>query len=241
MYHRAVREVTHEVDFVRPTDSLDSYKLVIAPNLDILSDDRLRNLRRYVESGGHLVLGARSGGKDVHGRWLESRQPGPLADLLGAHVDEYYWLHNPIPVSGKLSAGEARIWAELLKVDCPDAEVLMRYGVCNGWLDNQAAAVTRSAGKGRITYVGTWLDDKTMKSLAQWLVEISGIQAPFGPVSDGVEVCRRAGDGKEVFIIINHSQAEQSVSLPRPMKDVLSEANWGNSLTVPALGVALLI
>ncbi len=241
MYHKAIRGITHEVDFVRPTDSLDGYKLVIAPNLEILGEDRLENLTRFIESGGHLVLGARSGGKDVHGRWLESRQPGPLAGLLGAHVDEYYWLHNPIPVSGKFSQGEARIWAELLEVDSPDAEVLMHYGSCNGWLDGQAAAVTKSVGKGRITYIGTWFGEETMNSLAQWLVEISGVESAFGPVPDGIEVCRRVGDGREVFIIINHSKAEQTVNLPKPMKDVLTDTSFSRSAIMPALGVMALV
>ena len=240
-YHRAVREITHEVDFVRPTDSLDGYKLVIAANLDILSDDRLENLTSFIESGGHLVLGAHSGGKDSFGRWLPMRQPGPLAELLGAHVDDYHWLPKPIPVSGELGEGEAHIWAEVLTVDLPDAEVLMRYGDCNGWLDSQAAAVTRSVGKGRITYIGTWFGEETMKSLARWLIEISGVQPAFGPVPDGIEVCRRVGDGREVFILINHSKSEQSINLPRPMKDILIEKSHAQSLDMPRLGVAVLV
>lgn len=241
MYHRAVRAITHEMDFVRPTDSLDDYRLVIAPSLDILSEDRLDNLVRFVESGGHLVLGARSGGKDVHGRWLESRQPGPLAGLLGAHVEEYYWLQNPVPVFGKLGDGEGRIWAELLEVDSSDAEVLMRYGDCNGWLDGQVAAVTQAAGKGRITYVGTWLDEETMNSLGLWLVDVSAVKPPFGAVPAGVEVCRRVGSEKEVFVVVNHSKCEQSVSLPRPLRDALTGTAYTELLMLPPLGVAVLI
>ncbi len=240
MYHRAVRAITHEMDFVRPTDSLDDYRLVIAPSLDILSEDRLDNLVRFVESGGHLVLGARSGGKDVHGRWLESRQPGLLAGLLGAHVEEYYWLQNPVPVSGKLGDGEGRIWAELLEVDSSDAEVLVRYGDCNGWLDGQVAAVTQAAGKGRITYVGTWLDEETMNSLGLWLVDVSGVKPPFGAVPAGVEVCRRVGSEKEVFVVVNHSKCEQSVSLPRPLRDALTGTAYTELLMLPPLAVAVL-
>ncbi len=240
-YYRAVRSITHEMDFVRATDPLDDYRLVIAPHMMIVDEERARRYISYVESGGHLVLGARSGGKDVHGRWLQLRQPGPLAGLLGAHVDEFYGLDKPVPVSGEFGDGEARLWAELLEVDSPGTDVLARYEPCNGWLDGQAAVVTRCVGRGRVTYVGTWFDEKVMGSLGRWLVEVSGVQPAFGPVPDGVEVCRRVGEGREVLIIINHSQSEQSVALPRPMKDVLTEVPLAQSLDIPPLGVLVLV
>jgi len=67
------------------------------------------------------------------------------------------------------------MWAEQLSVSSPETRTLMRYGKCNGWLDGQSAAVTRSVGKGRITYIGAglegrnnegcgWVDDERSRS-----------------------------------------------------------------------------
>ena len=239
-YHNAVRELTHEVDFARPTDPLNDYKLVIAPQLQILDDARVRNLTRYVKSGGHLVLGARSGGKDEHGRWLPERQPGPLAGLLGAHVDEFYSLNKPAPVTGPPGNGEGTIWADLLQVDSPEAEVLLRYGACNGWLDGEPAMVSRKAGQGRITYLGTWLDGPTMQLAAAWMVEASDVEPPFGRVPDGVELCRRVGNDREVFILINHGNVAQRVTLPRPLRDMLTDQAFEHSAELAPLGVMVL-
>jgi beta-galactosidase len=41
------------------------------------------------------------------------------------------------------------------------------YGESNGWLDGQPAAMTRKVGKGRITYIGAWMDEKAMLTAAQ--------------------------------------------------------------------------
>ena len=86
------------------------------------------------------------------------RQPGPLAELLGGRVEQYYALVDPVPIEGKWGTGESPLWAELLSAKDADVEVLMRYGKSNGWLDGQPAAITRKVGKGRITYIGAWLD-----------------------------------------------------------------------------------
>ena len=64
-----------------------------------------------------------------------------------------------------------------------DDEVLMRYGKSNGWLDGQPAAITRKVGKGRITYIGAWLDPKTMAQAAKWMTDVSGGEASVWPGS----------------------------------------------------------
>lgn len=240
-YYAPLRHITHEMDVVPPLAPLDDYKLVVAPNLQILDEQLIEHLKSYVLSGGHLVLGARSGVKDIHNAWLPSRQPGPLAELLGAHVDEWYGLDEPYSISGELGTGEVRTWAELLEADAPDVEVLLRYGKSNGWLDDQPAMVTRKVGSGRITYLGAWLDEALMRNVAEWMVRISGIEPPFGPVPDGVEVCRRVGEGKEVFILINHTQTEQSANIPRPMQDVLTGRSHEREINLPPLAVVVLV
>ena len=131
------------------------------------------------------------------------RQPGYLAEPLGARVEQFYALENAIPVDGSLGTGEASMWAEQLKTTSADAEVLLKYGPSNGWLDGQPCVVSRHFGKGRITYIGAVLDDQLVAAAADWMVKNSDIEPAFGPVPDGVEVSRRTGEGKTVFVLIN--------------------------------------
>jgi len=170
---------------------------------------------------------------------LPQRQPGFMADALGGRVEQYYALEKDFPVSGAWGEGQVTIWAEQLKTLVPDAEVLLQYGPSNGWLDGQPAALTHKFGKGRITYIGVVLDERLMATAAKWMVDMSGVKPVFGRVPDGVEVCRRVGGGKEVFIVINHTQERQPVRLPRPMTLVLEDGEV-SAVDIPAYGVSVL-
>jgi beta-galactosidase len=246
-YYRALRALTQAMDVVNPYAPLERYKLVVAPDLNLIPDDLARNLTAYVRAGGHLVLGPRSGMKDQYNALLPQRQPGLLTEPLGGRVEQYYALDQDVPVSGDWGSGHASIWAEQLAARSPDVQVLLRYAASNGWLDHQPAVISRAYGKGRITYVGALLDDALMQAAARWMVAQAGLSPALGPVPPGVEVCRRVAPGgspgthtKEVFILINHTPQPQHVSLPRAMRSVLT-GNQALSLDMPAYGVEVLV
>jgi beta-galactosidase len=108
-----------------------------------------------------------------------------------------------------------------------------------GWLAGQPAILTRQVGKGRITYVGFWPDAATLSALtAEWLKDAE--VAPLLPhVSEGVEVCERAGDGRRVLVVINHTTAPQHVALPAAMTDLLKGGS-ASSVDLDNYGVAVL-
>ena len=237
-YYQALRQIAQSVDVVSAYAPLDGYKLVAAPSLNVLPKDLANHLLDYVRNGGHLVLGPRSGMKDEFNSLLPQRQPGFLVDALGARVEQYYALEKDVPVSGVWGSGEASIWAEQLKSRAPGDEVLLKYGKSNGWLDDQPAVITRAYGKGRITYVGAVLDDKLMAAAAEWMTKKSGVTPVFGPVPDGVEVSRRIGGGKQVFVFINYSQEDRRVALPHSMNLVL-DGKDSNTVELAPYGVAV--
>jgi beta-galactosidase len=240
-FYRPLRQMTQAVDLVAPDAPLDEYKLVEAPALNVLPPAAAQHLIEYVNRGGNLVLGPRSGMKDSYDALYPGRQPGPLAGLLGANVEEFYALDKQVPVSGEIGSGSASVWAEILNTSNAQTQVLMRYGASNGWLDGQPAVITRKVGKGSITYVGGWLDDALMTKLTASWIQQSQIQPILPNVPEGVEVCQRSGNGKSVVIVINHSADSQSIALPTAMKDVLSNnAAPISQLEMPAHGVAVL-
>lgn len=238
-YYKPLRAIGQSVDIIPPTASLAGYKLVVAPGLNILSDEAAKNLIDYVRQGGHLVLGQRTAMKDDDNALQTARQPGPLGELLGGRVEQYYSLVDPVPVEGKFGTGSGSMWAELLSAEAADVEVLQKYGKSNGWLDGQPAAITHKVGNGRITYIGAWLDDPVMNSAAKWMTTISGVNPALGPVPDGVEVYPRYGDRGAVYILVNLSKAPQKISLPSPMEDVLA-GGAKQAVTLPVYGVAVL-
>jgi beta-galactosidase len=211
-YYAALRKISQSMDIVSPDVSLDQYKLVVAPDLYLIPKERAAHLAEYVKNGGHLVLGPRSGMKDEFNALLPIRQPGYLADALGAHVEQFYALEDQVPATGSLGDGSASVWAEFLKTTAPDAEVLLRYGPSNGWLDGQPCIVTRRYGKGRITYIGAVLDEKLVNAAAEWMAKTSAITPAFGTVADTIEASRRMGLDVTVFILINFGAQDQRVA-----------------------------
>ncbi len=199
----------------------------------------MQNLMHYVEQGGNLVLGQRSGRKDGdNSRWPQ-RQPGPLTKMLGGRVEQYYALVHSLLVSGDWGPNEDLMYAEQLQVEAPDVKVLMRYDKSNGWLDGTPAAITRKVGRGSITYIGIWMDDAGMKNAAQWMLHVSGVKPDLLTVPEGVEVERRMDASKSIFLMENFSASQQTISLPHTMTDVLAGGSV-RSVTLPVYGVAIL-
>jgi beta-galactosidase len=238
-YYKPLRDLAQSVDIVSPSMPLNQYKLVVAPGLNVLSDAEAKNLIEYVKQGGNLVLGQRSGMKNVDNGLQTERQPGPLVELLGGRVEQYYALTGPVPVEGAWGAGTSQEWAELLSTSSPETKVLMRYGKSNGWLDGQPAAITRKVGNGSITYIGAWLNEPAMAKAAAWMASTSGVTPKFGAVPEGVDVYPREGDHGKVFILVNFSAGPQTVALPAAMQDVLAGGTV-SSVTLPVYGVAVL-
>jgi len=238
-WYHGLRKISQSIDIVSPDVSLEQYKLVVAPDLYLIPEERAQRLVEYVKNGGHLVLGPRSGLKDEFNALLTIRQPGFLAEPLGAQVEQYYALEKAMPSSGTLGSGEVSVWAELLKTTAPDAEVLLRFGKSNGWLDGQPAVVTRKAGRGRITYIGGVLSDGLVEGAAQWMTKTSGVAPALGPVPDGIEVSRRVGPNGNVFVLINFGEATKSVALPREMQSLLDQRKT-KEVQLSQYGVAIL-
>ena len=239
-YYTPLRQLGYSIDIVPPDRDLSRYKLVIAPGLNVLTQAEADNLTHYLEGGGHLVLTQRSGMKnDTNSRWPQ-RQPGPLVNLLGAHVEQYMALSAPASVDGQWGNASAKLFAEQLKVDNPDTKVLMRWHAANSWLDGEPSAVNRTVGSGSIAYIGAWMDEPATKRAVEWMLKESGASPDLFPVPAGAEVFRRIGAGKEVFIVGNYSTEAVNATLPQAMRNVL-DGNESTTLSLPPFGVAVLV
>jgi beta-galactosidase len=244
-FYRPLREDAQGVDVITPTAALDKYKLVVAPALNVLPQATADHLMAYVKQGGHLVLGPRSGMKNEYDGLWPQRQPGPLEELLGGRVEEFYALDQPVtttPVVDGGAEGRGDVWAELLQPLNNETAVTAKYepsAGSAGWLDGQPAILTRQVGKGRITYVGFWPDAATLAALTAAWVKDADVAPLLPNVPDGVEVCERAGDGRKVLVVINHTTETKQVTLPAAMTDLLKGGET-SSVELEKYGVAVL-
>lgn len=235
--YRPFRTAAQGVAVISPMADLSLYRLVVVPSLNVLTPAEAEHLAAYVRGGGHLLLGPRTGQKDDSGTLLEARQPGPLRTLLGAHVDQFYVLDDPVALTGALGAGKASIWAEALIADVPGVEVLASYRDPGGWLDGKAAVVVRTVGKGSIGYVGAWLAPDRMAALARTMLSRARVTPIAAGTDPDLEIGARDGAGKRVIVAINHGDR------PHPFASLAGARLIAGTLTggqIPAHGVAVL-
>jgi beta-galactosidase len=195
------------------------YPVLVVAGFYTAGDDDLDFLAAYAESGGHLVLGPRSGYADREGRPREVRQPARLSEPAAVGYDELATLPDPVPVSGGPLTGTATLVAELLETaDEGGAEVLARY--VHPHLGSWAAVTTREAGAGRITVVGTVPDQALAESLASWLAPepTGGWQLP-----SSVTVSTSATTAGRLHVLHNWGWDPQTVSAPAPLRDLLTD------------------
>jgi beta-galactosidase len=240
-YYRPLAARNVGTDVISADAPLEGFRLVIAPALLLVTEKQVAQMRKFVERGGHLVLTLRTGMKDGNNALLPARQPGPLADLAGVEVEDYYALLDPVPVQGNWFSGQARVWAERLKVrDEKYTSPIARYGVSNGWLDDQLAISVHAVGRGLVYFVGAYLDEVAQQALIDRILETAVVR-PVMKSPPGVEVRRRMRpEGDPVWIVINHERAAKCLLLPWPAQDHLKGQRVSGELMLLPYGVSVL-
>jgi beta-galactosidase len=249
-YYRPLAERNVGVDILSAEAALDGYRLVIASALVMLSDTTASHLRAFVEDGGALVLTIRCGQKDMHSALLPDLQPGPLREIAGLEVEEFYALLEPIPITvcwNGLEApqtGECRLWAERLRPLSSQAEVLARFGPSNGWLDGHPAMLRHPVGErgGQVITIGATLEDTLQADLTDWLLNQSGVTPTIAGAPPGVEAAYRvAEDGRRVLLVINHDRMEATLPLEHPVTDALTGERYVETLPLTPYGVRVCV
>ncbi|MFN4243656.1 MAG: beta-galactosidase [Tepidisphaerales bacterium] len=224
------------VDVVSPEHDLSSYRLVIVPQMWIVTPMRALALRRFVESGGTLVATFDTGMSDECNRMhiatpTDAGIPGcGLADVLGVRLTDTDRLpaDHMLPlkvVDAATSLGEQPAGREVAALVHPiGASVLAEFA---GEFYAGGPAITRHAfGAGEAFYVATRLTEGTAQRFFLHLCERLGLQRSLETeLPEGVTAhVRGAGDERYVFLL-NFSSMQKLVRLPSGT--VLAELETG--------------
>jgi beta-galactosidase len=230
------------VTFVHPNADLSPFQLVIAPFLNLLSEGTVANLTDFVSRGGTLIIGPRAGFKDRSNRVFDSPPPGPLAELVGVTVDEFDSLPpgctNTIRfVASELAGREVtvNIWCEVLTPTT--GQVLACY---TADYYAEAAAITRHHyGQGQVIYIGVLGNQPLYELLLDWLLPGTDVR-PLLNTPLGVEAALRAGEGRRILFLMNHTPQTQEVSLPARYRDLLTGRLARDTVSLPGRAVLIL-
>jgi beta-galactosidase len=199
--YRAYHNEHVAIDVVSPGDDLSDYRLVIVPALHVLSAETVESLTRFVEGGGTVIIGARSGVKNEVNAVVNMRLPGLLAKLCGTVVEDY---DSPAPgttqpltfTTPELSSatGYTFAWCDILAPE--RAEVVARY--TTGYYAGRPAITVNHVGQGHVVYVGTIGDENLHRSLAKWALGLAGIQPILETTAD-VEITERVQGNRRFY------------------------------------------
>ncbi|WP_208544603.1 beta-galactosidase [Rathayibacter sp. VKM Ac-2759] len=218
------------VDFVPPSADLSGYRVVIAPQLYVLSVEDAARLERFAAEGGVLLVGYYSGIVDEVERIHDGGYPGPLGQVLGVRVEEFAPLllegavDSTVVVDGlELGAFVGTVWSEIV---VPTTATVLA-GFVGGDLDGLPAVTRRAHGSGAAWYVATQPSPEGVDLLLDAvLTAASVIVPPAAPA--GVEIVRRG----DLLFVINQGSAPVDVPLE----------GWGvdSAVQLPPYGTAVL-
>lgn len=217
------------VDFAHPEADLSGYRLVVAPSSYLLTTTATANLRRYVSSGGTVVMSYFSAIVDEHDAVHAGGLGAPLRDVLGVTVEEFLPLlpGDTVQLEGGI-VGDT--WTDAIRLE--GAGVVTRY------VDGPAAggpAITRHVcGAGVAWYVSTRLDVAGLTPVLSSVYADAGLSRARRPAE--LEVVTRGGEDADYVVAVNH--ATTPVRLPVTGTDLLG-GRWGEQHEVPAGGVVV--
>jgi beta-galactosidase len=220
------------VDFAHPGADLSGYRLVVAPQLYLVTESSAANLRRYVEGGGQLLVSYFSGVVDEHDAVHPQGLSGPLGEVLGARVEEWAPLRadERVTVAGESWTATGDVWSEHLRL-AEGTEVLARFA--DGPAAGGPAFTGRDLGRGRAWYLSTRLPADDLAAVLAPVYAAAGLVATGLPAE--LELVRRSGPQGEVLFCLNHGEAD--VVVEAEGTDLLDGSEVSGELLVPAGGV----
>ena len=219
-------------------EALTKYPLLIYPHGIILSPERVELLEKYVAQGGILLLGCRTGQKDINGKCPMHMLPGLLRKLSGADVKEYTFVapdEDKVMVDWDGSVFEAPLFNDVLEA-LGGAEILGTYK--NSYYAGKGALVRNTWGKGSVYYFGGAFNQETASVFLSKLVPanpcVDVIDAPLD-----CEIALRANAGNRYYFVLNYSKQKRTITLKKQMTDLFTGEKKSGALELPPYGTAV--
>ncbi len=217
---------------------LAKYPVAIYPHPTIMDEKRALLLKKYVEQGGTLVIGCRSGYKDMNGRCIMLPQPGLLQEITGSDVREFTF-ESPAEEKVYALCGEEKIEMPLFNdiLEALDgAESIAVYG--NSYYAGRTAVTEKVLGKGKAIHFGSTFSRENLS----WLFEYLGIKEPFADLisaPETLEVVLRKKEERKYLFVLNFQAREETFVLHKEMKLLYTGEKLQGECKLPAFGTAV--
>lgn len=220
-------------------EDLQNYKLLIYPHATILTEETANLLKAYVEQGGTLIMGSRTGYKDQFGRCPMRPMPGFASEICGVKVVDYTHLgpgddEEYVDWDGEII--EAPVFNDIL-VAKEGAKVLATFK--GNYYDGEPALVSNSLDKGTAYYFGAGFSEKTAEIFLRKL----GFAKPYQNIIDvpkEVEIAIRRNKDHDYIFVLNYLAQSVEVDIKEPMTNLLTGDELVGNYELEKYGVLVL-
>ena len=227
-------------------EDLLKYKLLVYPHSAVMPEEKANLLKDYVNRGGKIVFGCRTGYKDNSGHCYLTPMPGPVAELCGVIVDDFTMIGpNEAPPKISILGVEehqeiiAESFNDILHVESDQTEVLGTYK--NAYYDGQPALVKNTFGNGDVYYYGAVFNQEIVNLLVDRM-QINSPASDLLKLPEDVELSiRKHMDTEKALIyLLNYSKDPKEITLKKPIKEKLTGQTLNGNITMEGYGVMIL-
>ena len=213
-------------------EELKKYKVLIYPHAEILTEKTCRVLEEYVRRGGLLIIGARTGQKDINGQCVMKQMPGLFSSATQSAVKEFTLIgpdDESVFMNWSGREVETGVFNDILEPVGTDAKVLADYS--GNYYKGSPALIETKVGEGKILHFGGTFTRNTVKEF----LEYAGILEPFADLIHVPEECElaiRKKEDKEYLFVLNFSKYDQEIQIYHAMTDMDSDETIEGMVTL---------
>lgn len=221
-----LKHTTYNVIYLQDDSTVEDlmpYPVLFYLHPVIMTEERAALLEAYVEQGGILIIGCRSGYKQENGQCVMRPQPGLLQKLTGTDVRDFTFTS---PAEKAVYADwdgqklDMPLFNDIMDIaeDAQEVKVLAVYA--NSYYKGKIALAEKRTGKGRTLHLGSAF----LRSNVKALLAYTGVLEPFAEIieaPEGVELIQRTKNGRKYLFVLNFQSDEQRMLLKKEMKRLL--------------------
>ena len=217
-------------------ENLKKYQVIFYPHPVIVNQRRAAILEEYVKDGGCLVLGCRSGYKDMTGKCVMDRLPGLFAKMSGTDIPEYTRVNpddEPVYIDWDGIRLEAAVFNDQLEPLTADAQVLGRYENC--YYAGAPGLICNALGAGKVYYFGAAFTEET----ARVFLEKLGAASPYADVLELPRECElavREKDGRKYYFVLNYKKTPVKIQVKEALVDLYTGETVSGQVELEAFG-----
>lgn len=220
-------------------EDMKEYKVLIYPHATIMTEERAELLKAYVEAGGTLVIGCRSGYKDITGKCVMDKLPGLLSELTGTDIPEYSFISpdaEKVIVNWDGTEFEASVFTDLLE---PVGEGKMEATFTTEYFAGSGALISNAYGNGKAYYYGSAWNEESAKVFLEKL----GVMTPYKDIVEVPGSCeiavRTKGDQKYLFVL-NYAREAVEFKLHKEGTELYTGQSVGGNVALEGYGTMII-